>query len=253
MSDQEYFAHPYLNNSNLKNFAGPEYRYSKRQALHKLQNPFKPTDATLLGDLFHEGMEHGWVKTRPAPYSEFRTNEAKEWKKKQNGIVYTQKMVDTAKYMLEAVKLMAPDVWDIARSQTTQAEREVYNHDLETKCKEDLFDGVDGVIWDWKSCQDTTPAGIRKSIDTLHYDMAQYHYLQTDEDAKDFMWLFVQSDAPYEVVIVPGKPVLERGRLKWETAYHRYKNRMKGVLDAPTIDPSYPNEFPQQIEEDVEI
>ena len=197
-------------------------------------------------------MEFGYIKTKPAPYTEFRTNEAKAWKAQQDGKIYTQKMIDKAKAMIESVKISAPDVWDLARSSLGLREREVYNDKTKTKCKDDLF--INGVIWDWKSAADVTPYGIRKAIDNLCYDMAQCHYLMTDTDAHDFWWLFIQNEAPYEVVKVPGKPVLERGKFKWLQAYERYQRRMDEVLEATTVSPDWDQPQPQQEEEeDVEL
>jgi len=238
MSDKEYFAHPFLNASTLKAFSGPEDRYSQRQALYKMQTPFNPTPAMQLGTLFHAGMEDGFVKAKPALYTEFRSDKAKAWRadmEERGEPIYSQKDIDTAKAMIESVKIMAPDVWDKARSSLAVREREVYNGARKLKCKEDLF--IEGTVWDWKSAKGITPYDIRRSCDFFGYDLQAFHYLSADIEAKDFNFLFVQTEAPFEVVIVPAKPIMERGRKKWETAFRRYKDRTNEVLQAKTINP----------------
>jgi len=237
MSDEQYFAHSYLNASTLKMFAGPESKFSKRQALHKLQTPREPSPAMSLGSLFHQIMEVGYLDVEPCPYSDFRKKEAREWRDRQTGPIYTQADIDTAKMMAESVKLTAPQIWDMARSSFAIREREVYNDKKGMKCKEDLF--LDGEIWDWKSCRAITPYDIRRACDFFAYDLQCAHYLNTDEDAESFNFVFVQSEAPFEVVIVPGAPILERGQQKWDTAYRRYNERMDGVLEAVVVDPSW--------------
>ena len=251
MTDEEYFSHPYISASKLKIFAGPEWNYSRRQALHKLQTPRKPNDGMAVGSIFHEIMEKGWTDAKACPYSEFRTNEAKAWKASHDGPIIKQSMIDTAKMMAESVKLTCPDIWDLARSMTTQAERPIFNHDLKLKCKEDLFDASTGEIYDWKLAYDVTPSGIRRACDRLHYDLQEAQYLKTDVDASVFNFLFVQSEPPFEVVKVPGQPILERGMRKWEVAMERYKRRMDGVLNAVTVDPAYPSES-APLEEDLD-
>ena len=254
MGDKEYFSHAYLNASTLKMFSGPDSRYSKRQALHRLQTPRKPSPAMALGSLFHQAMEVGYIDASPAPYAEFRTKDAKAWKEQQEELgrpILTQKDIGTAKMMMESVKLMAPEVWDLARSQMTLAEREVYNHDHKLKCKEDLFDPTTGAIHDWKTCKAITPCDIRKAIDFFDYDLQAAHYLMTDQDATSFNFLFVQSEAPFEVVIVPAQSVIDRGMRKWDRAFLRYQHRMEGVLEATTIDPSWDDQMPE--DEDVEL
>jgi len=252
MTDEEYFSHPYVSASKLKIFAGPEWNYSKRQSLHKLQTPFKPSDAMNVGTLFHEIMEKGWTDAKACPYSEFRTEEAKAWKEKHEGPIIKQKMIDTAKMMAESVKLMSPETWDLARSMITEKERAVFNHGHKMKCKQDLFDASSGATYDWKLAYDVTPSGIRKACDRLHYDLQAAHYLMTDEDATEFNFLFVQSEAPFEVVKVPASSIVDRGMRKWEVAMERYRRRMDGVLEATTIDPSYPDRTPVE-DEDVEL
>ena len=248
MSDKEYFSHPFINASKLKIFSGREDRYSKRQALHQLQTP-KKSKAFDFGTLFHQGMELGHIDAKAAPFTEFRTNEAKAWRDSQveKGLpIIKQQDIDKAKTMIESVKISAPDVWDKARDSLGIREREVYNSELLTKCKEDLF--LDGTIWDWKTCADPTPYGIKLACDKFGYDLQAYHYMQTDTDADQFKFLFVQTEPPHEVVIVPARSILERGKMKWETAMRRYMERLDSVLDAEIVDPSW--DEPHYIEEE---
>lgn len=58
---------------------------------------------------------------------------------------------------------------------------------------------------DFKTCEDASPAAVRRSIETYGYDVQMAHYLETwhaaSGERRDFLFIFQEKTAPYEVCV----------------------------------------------------
>lgn len=67
---------------------------------------------------------------------------------------------------------------------------------LDCKCRTDLEAEDQSWVLDYKTCQDASPEGFRRSIRLWSYDLSAVHYMEGTE-CRRYGWIAVESKPPY--------------------------------------------------------
>jgi hypothetical protein len=230
-TEKQYRMDPRINASLLKLFSGdldPEI------AKHKALNPSAPTEVMALGTLYHALHETGGempFNFVVAPYRDFRTKEAKQWRQDNLDSGYTiikQDVVDQAYDMYEKTKKSIPS-WML------EGESEVACYTEEHKCLIDrLCSDRRGV--DWKSTSCLSAEQFQRDCLKYGYFLQAYHYSMV-ADLSEFWFVACSTVKPYPVwVFKVGDEAMAYGKEQWEAAMENMNNanrQSEFVLDPP--------------------
>lgn len=225
MSD--YFKSPLINASTLKCFAGDELEFSQIQAIHRYKT-FKPSKAMNLGSAIHHGIEHIGREVSVEEYAEFFTCLKTPKSKLDNASIVPD--------IINSFKSQAPTMAQLVAENPKNCELEFYGEKY--KAKADFVH--DGIVYDWKSCNDTSYWGIRRSIKNLHYLIQAWLYREAI-GAQGFTFVFIGTSAPHEVVYVPvTEDMFSIGEHEAMIAEQRFMDYKSGVIEpAKTYDYSF--------------
>jgi len=192
MSDEEYFAHPALNQSSFKKFMVSPLNYK-----HFLDNPMKKTMAMTLGSMVHcHFLEPEEFSSRFSLFTGTKgmdTKQANEFRLNNPGKeIFSQQMHDQMVGMVACIKghqLPAPSRREVVAISTILG--------IEVKAKADWIDD-ENWIWDLK-----TTANLDKwEYDSrkLRYDVQAQWYMNafSEIEPQGFKWLVVGNSKPYD-------------------------------------------------------
>lgn len=221
--ERDYRKDPRLNKSYLNNFCKGN---APRQALYQ-----KDSGSLGLGRQIHSYIESGLKEFAISPYDNFRTKDAREWKKDQedNGrSVITSEDVE----VFDTIKA---EVHKITHNNGTDIElgsHEVTCFTDTEKCRLDFLNKHGDVIIDWKSCQSADPRSIDKAIYQYNYDLQAFFYKKVYEELSGqtcrFDFVFFEMKAPYSTTYVQlSDTALALGEAKYIYATERLNTLKK--------------------------
>lgn len=235
-SNKEYHSNPAVSKSMLANMAvNPQY--------YKwcLDNPQEPTNDLIFGSAFHKLVlepETFYDEFAVMPICDRRTKEGKiffeNFMISSNGkTIIDQEQYDTICAMRDSVM---SNKYAVALLKGTH-EQSFYWVDeftnIECKCRPDCFRKIKNriAITDLKSCRSAKTEDIEKDVVKFAYDLQDYMYSKgLSEDFKmpieniDFIFIFVEKKAPYQVNIVQANDLV---RQRGENLYREHLGTLK--------------------------
>ena len=225
ISFEAYLELPFLNSSKLNLFSGDK---SLMQAKYLMDNDVD-RECFKFGRAFHKYVEKGLIDDIvKSPYDSFRTKEARSWKEEQESLgksVFKEKDYTDLLNMLESLYRQIGVVYgdkEIVYTSESGIER--------FKAMLDMVEEDNLMIRDWKTTIEVNPYKIFSKAYQFGYFLQAYHYMmvfaknmECDIQEIDFEFIFVQKNAPYEVIPVRvGPDALDIGKKQWDRAYERY-------------------------------
>lgn len=244
MTDADYRKAEGLSQSSIKKFLVSPAHY-----LASTEEVVEPTKAMQLGTAFHA------VMLQPNPKDFYavklkmdgRTKEGKAYNEQFEIENAGKAVIDTAEeemlFKMRDSVMRHPTASKLARF-ITHRETALFGEYEGVKLK-GLMDGYiasQGIIVDYKSCEDASPAGFKKAIWDFRYDIqnVQYPWLLTNAGMPftDFYFICVEKKPPYAVGVYKiSNKSLEKSHKVWEDAILRFKECSKsGVYPAYSED-----------------
>ena len=188
--------------------------------------------AFLMGTAVHAALQGGDAElfqvVTVAPKVDRRTNAGKkawaQWESESQGrAVITADDLAVIRAMADSVR---SDPWAAHVLRDGIAERSVFWLDGETgelcKCRPDYWRPDEGLIIDFKTCQDARPDAAAKTIAAFDYHLSAAMYLDGGA-AERFMWIFVEKSPPYAVACyLASDEMLSIGRARYRRALNLY-------------------------------
>lgn len=202
-TNAEYHSDPAVSASHLKAVMQSPYHYWARY-LDPRRTPVEPTAAMKLGSLVHCAvLEPSELASRYGVCGPRNTKAGKEQAEQMAaaGIeAVTASDMLTANCMADSVHRHPAASALLAQG---KAEQSFWWDDIATglrcKCRPDWFDGF--TVVDLKTTTDASPKGFARSIAGFSYHVQASHYLAGLPDAKQFIFIAVETTAPYAVAV----------------------------------------------------
>lgn len=200
IADHEYRQSIGLSQSTLKGFAScpalvPHIETEAKKPPTPAQALGLVTEAKLFGIAFNYAV---------SPFDSFRTNEAKDWRAKQQAnhvTVITQDADEKSTAMVAALRANPTIAQLISRGRASMA---VWQTDDATCIlKRALFDFVPDTqfLLDLKTCSDASEHGFARQITSLGYDIQDAYYTDMFEaefhERRRFVFVCVESEPPH--------------------------------------------------------
>ena len=120
--------------------------------------------------------------------------------------------------------------------QKSYVEKEIYftQYRVDCRSKLDIIDYTNETIYDLKTIDDISDAGIRKSIYNKHYYRQAQLYLNAMTDLTNdwqFVFIFIEKKAPYSIRFVQIEDNLNIGEYKIKTCLERFELYLNNELD----------------------
>lgn len=231
MSDADYRKAQGLSQSSLKTFLVSPAHY-----LASTEEVREPTKAMQLGTAFHAVM----LQDNPSDFYavqkkvDGRTKEGRAYNE-QFALENAGKVIinEEEEHMLFSMKqsVMNHPLASKLASSITHRETALFGEYEGVKLK-GLMDGYiasEGIIVDYKSCEDASPSGFRKQIWDFRYDIQsiQYPWLVRNAGLRcsDFYFICIEKKPPFAVGVYKiSEPSIKKSTDTWHNAILRFKD-----------------------------
>lgn len=231
---------PGLSSSQIKNI-----QKGYNHFIHSQNAPEKETPAKLFGSAVHDSIllpGHFEQQYIVAPIVNKRTNAGKEeWKEflevNKGKSILTQDQYDECEKIRE-IAHSHPTVREILDTTKKEVTFFWYDNDYSEddnaevlcKCKADLIDIPGRVVFDIKTCPNSTHAEFIKSITKFEYDISTAYYLDGISSAlksnfETFIYIAIENVAPYDInLFYLEEKSINKGREFYKNALMKYKS-----------------------------
>ena len=238
LSNEEYHATDAISSSAVKAV------HSKSLAHWKAQRTFKPTIAMAIGTCVHDMVleDSAGVMRGPADRRGNTWKDAFADAEAAGKLLLTAGDYDLARNVSDS--LLFHPVGAKMAGPTTINEASFFSTDeatgLDIKCRPDSYDMDAGVIYDIKTCQDSSIRAVSADIWKYSYALQAAFYLHTLRSAgykaERFIFAFVEKSAPYAVNVTE----LTKEYIEWaETQMRNALHDIKTANDTQVWDTGY--------------